>query len=130
MDVSLSHDRIWAGDTLTIKAVLKNEGHKKGAETLQVYVKSCAPQTPNAQLKALLKAELESGEERELQVTLSDKAFALRDEQGDLVMEAGTYNVYVGTQQPDKRSRELTRKAPECMTVSIDQRTVLEKCCI
>ncbi|MGL6218070.1 MAG: glycoside hydrolase family 3 C-terminal domain-containing protein [Lacrimispora sphenoides] len=129
-DVSLSQDRIGAGDTLTVKAVLKNEGHKKGAETLQVYVKSCAPQTPNAQLKALLKAELEPGEERELQVTLSDKAFALRDEQGDLVMEAGTYNVYVGTQQPDKRSQELTGKAPECMTVSVDQRTVLEKCCI
>jgi len=36
----------------------------------------------------------------------------------------------VGTQQPDKRSQELTGKAPECMTVSIDQRTVLEKCCI
>jgi beta-glucosidase len=129
-DVSLSQDRIVAGDTLSVKAMIKNEGHKKGAETLQVYVKSCAPGTPNAQLKALLKVELEPGEERELQVALSDKAFALRDEQGDLVLEAGTYKVYVGTQQPDKRSQELTGKAPECMTISVDQRTVLEKCCI
>jgi beta-glucosidase len=89
-------------------------------------VKSCTPQTPNAQLKALLKAELEPGEEKELQVSLSDKAFALRDEHGDLVMQAGTYKVYVGTQQPDKRSQELTGKAPEFMTVSVDRRTVLE----
>ncbi len=129
-DVTLSQDRIQAGETLTIKAVLKNEGLIKGTETLQVYVKSCASQTPNAQLKAFLKAELKPGEERELQVMLSDKAFALRDEHGDLVMEAGAYKVYVGTQQPDKRSQELTGKMPECVTVSVNQRTVLEKCCI
>ena len=129
-DVTLSQDRIQAGETLTIKAVLKNEGLVKGTETLQVYVKSCTSQTPNAQLKAFLKAELEPGEERELQVMLSDKAFALRDEHGDLAMEAGAYKVYVGTQQPDKRSQELTGKMPECVTVSVNQRTVLEKCCI
>lgn len=129
-DVALSKERFQEGDTLTIKAVLKNEGLMKGAETLQIYVKSCAPQTPNAQLKAFLKAELEPGEEREVQVTLSDKAFALRDKQGDLVMEAGTYQVYVGTQQPDRRSRELTGKEPEMVTVSVGQRGVLETCCI
>ena len=129
-DVALSKDRIQEGDSLTIKAVLKNEGLMKGAETLQIYVKSCAPQTPNAQLKAFLKAELEPGEEREVQVTLSDKAFALRDKQGDLVMETGTYQVYVGTQQPDKRSQELTGKEPEMVTVSVGQRGVLEACCI
>ena len=60
-DVALSKERIQEGDTLTIKAVLKNEGLMKGTETLQIYVKSCAPQTPNAQLKAFLKAELEPG---------------------------------------------------------------------
>ncbi|GLC79510.1 glycoside hydrolase family 3 C-terminal domain-containing protein [Lacrimispora brassicae] len=129
-DGALSLDRIGKGDTLTVKAVLKNEGLRKGAETLQVYVKSCRSQTPNAQLKAFIKAELEPGEERELQVTISDKAFALRDEHGDLVMEAGTYKVYAGTQQPDKRSQALTGKTPEWLTISVDQRTVLEKCCI
>ncbi len=41
-------------------------------------------------------------------------------------MEAGTYKVYVGTQQPDKRSQHLTGKTPECMTVSVDQPVVLE----
>ena len=63
-------------------------------------------------------------------MTLSDKAFALRDEHGDLVMEAGTYKVYAGTQQPDKRGQALTGKTPEWLTISVDQRTVLEKCCI
>ncbi len=129
-DVTVSKDKIQKGDVLTISAVLKNEGSRKGAETLQVYVKSCAPQTPNAQLKAFLKTELEPGEEREVKLTLSDKAFALRDEQGDLVMEAGTYQVYVGTQQPDSRSQKLTGKAPEWVYVSVDQRVVLETCCI
>lgn len=128
--VSVSQSRMSKGGSLTIKAVLKNVGSMKGAETLQIYVKSCAPGTPNAQLKAFVKEELEPGEAKELSVVLTDKAFALRDECGDLVLEAGTYNVYVGTQQPDKRSAELTGKTPECMEVFVEQRAVLEKCCI
>ncbi|WP_077609965.1 glycoside hydrolase family 3 C-terminal domain-containing protein [Clostridium sp. Marseille-P2415] len=128
--ISVSQSRISKGGSLIIKAVLKNVGSMKGAETLQIYVKSCAPGTPNAQLKAFVKEELKPGEAKELSVTLTDKAFALRDERGDLVLEAGAYNVYVGTQQPDKRSAELTGKTPECMEVFVEQRAVLEKCCI
>lgn len=128
--ISVSQSRMSKGGSLIIKAVLKNVGSMKGAETLQIYVKSCAPGTPNAQLKAFMKEELEPGEAKELSVMLTDKAFALRDERGDLVLEAGTYNVYVGTQQPDKRSAELTGKTPECMEVFVEQRAVLEKCCI
>jgi len=61
---------------------------------------------------------------------LSDRAFGLRNLDGDLVIEAGDYLVYVGTQQPDARSMELTGKVPECITVSVAQKVVLETCCI
>ncbi len=129
-NVSFSQNTVSEGENITIKAMLKNTGSRKGAETLQVYIKSCQPDTPNAQLKALSKIELEPGEEREVTMTLNDRSFALRNENGDLVLEAETYHVYVGTQQPDGRSRELTGKEPECVTVSVLQKTVLEKCCI
>lgn len=129
-NVSLSGYTVSEGEIMTVKATLKNTGSMKGAETLQVYIKSCQPGTPNAQLKAFTKVELEPGEERGMMLTLKDKSFALRNENGDLVLEEGTYQVYVGTQQPDARSRELTGKEPECVHVSVLQGVVLEKCCI
>ena len=129
-DVSLSKDTVLEGETMTVKAVLKNTGSMKGAETLQVYVKSCHGDAPNAQLKAFTKVELNPGEEKEVTLSLSDRAFGLRNHDGDLVLEAGDYLVYVGTQQPDARSMELTGKVPECITISAAQRIVLETCCI
>ncbi|WP_124068147.1 glycoside hydrolase family 3 C-terminal domain-containing protein [Clostridium sp. E02] len=128
--VSLSKNEILNGNTITIKAVLKNEGTRKGAQTLQVYVKSEREDAPNAQLKAFQKVELEPGEEKELQVVLEDRSFALRDNNGDLVLDPGTYYVYTGTQQPDKRSSELTGKVCTCSTVIVKERTILEPCCI
>jgi beta-glucosidase len=129
-EVSLSKDTVLEGETMTVKAVLKNTGSMKGAETLQVYVKSCHGDAPNAQLKAFTKVELNPGEEKEVTLSLSDRAFGLRNHDGDLVIEAGDYLVYVGTQQPDARSMELTGKVPECITISAAQRIVLETCCI
>lgn len=128
--VSLSQNTVVEGETITVKAVLKNTGTMKGAETLQVYVKSCQPDTPNAQLKAFKKVELNPGEEKEVALTLSDRSFGLRDEKGDLVLYQGDYLVYTGTQQPDARSMELTGKVPECMTVTAADQVVLEACCI
>lgn len=128
--VSLSNHEILKGNTITVQAVLKNEGKRKGAQTLQVYVKSEIEDAPNAQLKAFQKVELEPGEEKELKVVLDERSFALRDNNGDLVLEPGTYYVYTGTQQPDKRSSELTGKVCACSTVVVKERTVLEPCCI
>lgn len=128
--VSLNVNTVSEGGTITVKAALKNTGAMRGAETLQVYIKSCHPGTPNAQLKAFTKIELEPGEEREVILTLKEKSFALRNESGDLVLEEGTYHVYVGTQQPDARSTKLTGKEAECAEVSVLKGAVLEKCCI
>ena len=54
------------------------------------------------------KVELAAGEEKEVTLTLSAKSFGLHNENGDMVLGEGDYLVYVGTQQPDERSRELT----------------------
>ena len=129
-DVSLSQDAMAKDGEITVKAVLKNTGVMAGAETVQVYVKSCREHTPNAQLKALKKVQLAPGEEQEVSLTLSAKSFGLHNENGDMVLEAGEYLVYVGTQQPDERSRELTGKQPECLKVTAAHSEVLVPVCL
>ena len=129
-EASLDRNVMEMGGTIAVHAVLKNEGSMKGAETVQVYVKSCREGTPNPQLKELKKVRLNPGESCEVTLTLYDKAFGLYNEDGDLVLEEGAYEVYVGTQQPDQRSAELTGKRPECMKVEVPRRAVLKECCI
>lgn len=129
-NISLSSNTVDKDGKITVKAVLKNTGAMAGAETVQVYVKACREGTPNPQLKALKKVELAAGQAQEVTLTLPAKAFGLCNENGDLVLEAGDYQVYVGTQQPDERSRELTGKQPECFQVTAAQSEVLVPVCL
>ena len=99
---------IEAGGQLRIKTSVKNTGKFAGGQTIQVYVKALRDNTPNAQLKGLKKLSLQPGEEKEVEIVLTDKAFALYDEDAHFMLEAGDYEVSVGMQQPDRRSSELT----------------------
>ena len=58
---------------------------------------------------------------------LTDKAFALYNENGDMVLTKGTCRVYVGSSQPDKRSHELTGKRSEEFEVVIPQDRIIEE---
>lgn len=126
----LSADVVCGGDAIRVKTTITNTGKVKGAETIQIYVKVNGEETPNPQLKGLKKVELAPGESQEVEMILDDRAFALRDENGDLVLEKGTCQVYVGTHQPDRRSCQLTGQMPEVLTVTVPETVVLEKCCI
>ncbi|MFR3973653.1 MAG: hypothetical protein ACLTZH_10460 [Subdoligranulum sp.] len=45
-------------------------------------------------------------------------AFALCNEEGTPIVEAGSYSVYVGASQPDARSVALMGQAPAKLTVT------------
>lgn len=107
-------------DVVNVKAVMENKGRMNGAETLQVYVKVCQKEAPNWQLKALKKVTLKPGQKEEIEVILKDKDFGLYNEQGVKVLQAGDYEVYVGTSQPDARSVALTGKKPAMFTIHFD----------
>lgn len=120
-DMALSSDTIAAGERMTVTATLKNTGEMAGSETVQVYVKALRPDTPNAQLKGLKKVFLHPGEEVRVEIVLDDHAFALCDEDGRNMLEAGEYMVFAGTQQPDPRSEVLTGHKCEKFTVKCEK---------
>jgi beta-glucosidase len=49
---------------------------------------------------------------------LSAKDFSLIDNDGQRVLEPGRFTIFVGGQQPDERSRELTGRV--CLEKSIE----------
>ena len=56
-----------------------------------------------------------------MEITLDARAFALYNEEADLMLDKGVYTVYVGMQQPDKRSTALTGREIVCLTVSAEK---------
>lgn len=114
-------------ESIECQVNLKNTGKKDGAETVQIYVKALdVEEAPKHQLKGIKKVFLKAGEETKVSITLPAKAFALYDEEGKLVLNAGNYEVFAGTSQPDQRSILLTGKTPESFKVTVAETVVLE----
>ena len=124
-DVSVDADEIEPGKTVTCQATIKNTGDMAGAETVQVYVKVNREDAPNWQLKGLKKVRLNPGEEKTVKLELQDEDFGLYDNDGELNLYVGDFEVYVGTNQPDTRSVELTGNKPFSKKVSCKQNTIL-----
>lgn len=95
---------------IEVKTTVTNTGRMAGGETVQVYVKICKQDTPNAQLKGIRKLHLAPGETKEVAIHLPREAFGLYDENGVFQFREGKAKVYVGGQAPDARSEKLTGK--------------------
>ena len=107
-------------DSIDITVKVANKGNMAGAATVQAYVDYTALNlkgAPVRQLKALKKVHLAAGEEKEVTISLDENAFGLFDENGEWKLNPGNYKVYIGNQQPDRRSEELTGK--KCMGISV-----------
>ncbi len=105
--------------TVVCKVTVENTGSVTGAQTVQVYVKSPMEGAPNAQLKGLRKVTLAPGEEKNVEITLDYKSFAVYNEEGKRVLAPGTYEIYVGASQPDERSVALLGEAPARFTLTV-----------
>jgi len=109
--VEIDRDRVTEAG-VRISATVRNTGGMAGGEVLQVYVAAEREGAPNPQLKAFRKVHLEPNQEREFTLHLPVEAFGLYDEAGKRMLYQGSYTIYVGTSQPDSRSRSLTGKSP------------------
>jgi beta-glucosidase len=124
---AISQSVIAPEESIECQVTLKNTGKKDGTETVQVYVKALDTEgAPKHQLKGIKKVFLKAGEETEVSISLPAKAFALYDEEGILVLNAGNYEVFAGTSQPDQRSILLTGKTPDSFKVTVTETVVLE----
>ncbi|MDL2301656.1 glycoside hydrolase family 3 C-terminal domain-containing protein [Lachnospiraceae bacterium OttesenSCG-928-D06] len=110
---------------LTIFADIQNTGDWDGGESVQVYVKICKEDSPNAQLKGLHKVHLKKNESQKVEIHLPVEAFALYDEEGVLRVQKGQAICYVGTHGPDKRSNQLCGTENFSITIDIAEDKVL-----
>jgi beta-glucosidase len=123
--VEVDTKKITLDGKVRIQAIVKNEGPMDAAETVQVYISCHQEGAPSCALKAFEKVYLTHGSSQEVSFTLKAKDFAFYDEQAQLKLYKGVYSLYIGTQQPDERSEELTGNAPHCVALSCDEDAIL-----
>ncbi len=103
-DIKLSADKIKDTDTVTVSFKIKNTGDVDGAEVAQVYVadKESTIFRPEKELRAFSKVFLKAGEEKEVSVELSKRAFAFWNVNiNDWCVETGDFDILVGASSRD-----------------------------
>ena len=103
-DIKLSTDKISDTDTLTVSYKIKNVGDVAGAEVSQIYVSDSESTIfrPVKELRGFNKVYLEAGEEKEVSIELSKRAFAYYNVNiMDWHVESGDFHIMVGASSRD-----------------------------
>lgn len=106
-------------DTAVFRISAVNTGEREGDEVLQLYVKEKGVYNqPVHSLKRFKKIRLKPGETTIVEFTLNAGDFEHVNEDGEKELAPGTeFEVFVGSCQPDARSKMLTGSKPERATV-------------
>jgi len=106
------------GAPLIVQAQVQNSGKRDGDEVVQVYARNLAATSvklPRRQLVAFQRVPLKAGESRKLTFAISPRDLAFWDIQSkSWVLEAGSYEVMVGSSSSDIRLRtqlQIARRA-------------------
>ena len=105
-DIKLSADKIKDTDTVTVSFKIKNTGDVDGAEIAQVYVadKESTIYRPVKELRAFKKVFLKAGEEKEVSLELSKRAFAFYNVNiNDWFVETGDFEIIVAASSRDPK---------------------------
>lgn len=99
---------------LVVHAQVQNLGALASEDVIQLYVKAedSPLATPNPILCGFARVHLNAGETKEISLSITPASLTVVDDAGNRVFPGGRYSLYVGTSQPDTRSRELTGVSP------------------
>ena len=100
----------------TVSLKVKNTGDVAGAEVVQVYVGKPESKIFRApkELKGFRKVWLEAGEEKTVEIELSDRAFKFWNiSTSDWCTESGEYKIYVGASSRDIKLEETVKMKSE-----------------
>ncbi|MBN2045696.1 MAG: glycoside hydrolase family 3 C-terminal domain-containing protein [Anaerolineales bacterium] len=129
-DLVLSSPQISDTENLTVSLKVKNTGGLAGKEVVQVYVRDVESTVfrPEKELKGFAKLSLEPGEEKQISIELSQRAFAFYNTELDRWhVESGSFEILIGASSRDLRLKgevEVVSSQPEAPDVDKDNLSV------
>lgn len=108
-DIKSNSNNLKAGGTIDFELGIQNHSNVKTDEVVQVYVtkKSKDSDDPNFALKAFQRISIEGNAEKNIEITLDEKAFSSYDDDGNLRLEKGAYEIIFSSSAPFSRAIDL-----------------------
>ncbi|MGN6421243.1 MAG: beta-glucosidase BglX [Pseudobacter sp.] len=102
-NLTLSDSSMTKTGTIKVKVTITNDGEYDGEEVAQLYINDVTASLirPVKELKGFKKEMLKKGESKVIQFTLTGKDLSFFDGSGNSVLEAGTFEVFVGGNSRD-----------------------------
>ena len=121
-DLRLNAASIAAGEELQVQVSVRNVGDSAGNEVVQLYLTALdAPvPTPRCQLSGFSRIQLEPGESRTVNFTVTPEMLELVDNEGKTKVEPGRFRVTVGGCSPGPRGVALGAPEPVIAEVELN----------
>ncbi|MPM88161.1 Xylan 1,4-beta-xylosidase [bioreactor metagenome] len=99
---------------LVVHASVQNMGNAATEDVVQAYIRAedTPHATPNPILCGFSRVSLEPGASAKLSLSIAPASLSVVDDAGNRIFPGGKYALYIGTSQPDARSRALTGVSP------------------
>jgi beta-glucosidase len=100
------------GEKVNVSVELTNNGNFDGKEVVQLYIRdvSASLSRPVKELKGFELVDLKKGESKTIRFTLTENELGFFDNDGNYVVEPGTFKVFVGTNSDDVKETEFELK--------------------
>ncbi len=108
----LSANTISKGDKLKVTVTVTNSGTRAGEEVVQLYIRDYAASIvrPVKELKGFEKIELNAGESKTVNFTLTAKELSFYNADGKLILEPGKFSVFIGGNSRDTQQIDFEMK--------------------
>jgi beta-glucosidase len=97
------------GEKVNVSVELTNTGKYDGKEVVQLYIRdiSASLSRPVKELKGFELVELKKGETKTIRFTLTENELGFYDNDGNYLVEPGTFKVFVGTNSDEVKETEF-----------------------
>lgn len=100
------------GEKVNVSVELTNTGYFDGKEVVQLYIRdvTASLSRPVKELKGFELVELKKGETKTIRFTLTENELGFYDNDGNYLVESGTFKVFVGTNSDEVKETEFVLK--------------------
>ncbi len=108
-NLTLSSDSVTAGKSLSVGVEVRNCGEVAADEVVQLYLTDdeASVPVPRWALKGFKRVSLKPGRTRTVRFRITQEMMQVVNEDGDEILEPGTFTVWIGGSSPDSRNQEL-----------------------
>ena len=112
-------DCVYDDSTAKASVTVQNQGDVDTEDVVQLYIHNTtsANATPFPKLCGFKRVAIPAGGEIVVELTIEDSAFDVVNDEGEVIREGNTFDLFAGVSQPDELSRELTGSS--CVRVSV-----------